>query len=93
MCLYVLIGLVAPRVALFLTWLFRRAWLAALDPWWIGLLGFVFLPFTTLAFVLIHAHSGEVEGLGPGIILVAALLMDLGAWRGSRRRRVTVERG
>lgn len=85
MCLYVLIGLVAPRLALALTWIFRREWLAILTPWWVGLLGFLLLPFTTLAYVLIHAQAGVVDGLGHLIILLAALFLDVGAWGGSRR--------
>ena len=87
MCLYVLIGLLAPRLALFLTWIFRRDWLAVLTPWWIGLLGFLLVPFTTLAYVLIHAHAGEVDGIGHLIILLVALLMDAGAWGGSRKKK------
>ena len=87
MCLYVLIGLIFPRLALFLTWLFRREWVAVLHPWWVGLLGFLFLPFTTLAYVLIHAHSGHVEGIAHLVIILAAFLMDVGAWGGSQRRK------
>jgi len=87
MCIYVLIGLFLPRVALALTWLFRREWVAVIDPWWVGLLGFLFLPFTTLAYVLVHAYSGDVAGLGHMVILIVALLMDVGTWGNSRRRR------
>ena len=87
MCLYVLIGLVAPRIALFITWLFRREWLAVLTPWWVGLLGFLLLPFSTLAYVLIHAAAGQVEGIGHLVIMGAAFFMDIGAWGGSRKAR------
>ncbi len=87
MCFYVALGFVFPRLALALLWLFRGEWTAVLQPWWLGLLGFLFLPFTTLAYVLIHAATGDVAGLGHMVILLVALSMDLGIWRGSRKKR------
>ena len=86
MCLYVLIGLVAPRLALFLMWLFGSPMLAPVQPWWVGVLGFLFLPFTLLAYVLIHALSGDVEGVVHMVVLLAALFLDVGAWGQSGRK-------
>ena len=87
MCFFVALGLITPRLALALLWLFRSTWIEVLQPWWLGVLCFLCVPFTSLAYVLIHHHAGEVEGLGHGIILLAALFMDAGVWGGSRRRR------
>lgn len=87
MCLLVLLGAFLPRFTLALLWLFGRTD-GVYDPWWLGLLGFFFVPFTTLAFALIHMHSGAVElSPGPLVILAVALLLDTGAWGGTRKVR------
>jgi len=87
MCFYVALGLITPRLALALLWLFRSSWVAVLHPWWLGMLGFVCVPFTSLAYVLIHHHAGDVGGTGHWIILLIALFMDAGVWGGSKRKR------
>lgn len=87
MCLVVLLGLVVPRLTLFLLWLFDYRGLAGVHPWWLGLLGFLAVPYTTLAYTLLHGASGEVGGVGHMLILAIALLMDTSAWRGTRKKR------
>ncbi len=87
MCLYVAIGLVAPRLALALVWLFRNEWLDPVRPWWLALLGVLFLPFTLLAYTLIYAAAGQVDGLAHMVILLVALFLDVGAWSKGRRKR------
>ncbi len=87
MCFFVALGLIAPRLALVLLWLFRSSWVGVLQPWWIGILGFIGAPFTSLAYVLIYANAGHVNGTAHWIILLIALFMDVGAWGGSKRRR------
>ena len=84
MCLAVLLGLIVPRVTLVLLWFFTN-WTEVLRPWWLGLLGFFFVPFTTLAYVLIHHAAGSVEtSVGHLLILAVALAMDVGSWGGTR---------
>jgi hypothetical protein len=87
MCLYVALGLITPRLVLALLFLFRSAWVAILQPWWLAVLGFLFVPFTSLAYVLIHAQTGHVDGTAHWLILLIALFMDAGVWGGSRRKR------
>jgi hypothetical protein len=95
MCFVVLLGAVLPRVTLALLWLFTE-WLDVLRPWWLGVLGFLFLPYTTLAYTVIHRYSGDVSvnNVVHLIVMIVALVFDLGAWGGSRthyhRRRVVV---
>jgi len=87
MCLYVLMGLLVPRVALAILWLLGRTE-DVYQPWWLGLAGFFVLPYTTLAWLLIHMQSGSVPmTAGPLVILAIALLFDTGAWRGAKRSR------
>ena len=87
MCFYVALGLALPRVALAILWLLHRTE-GVYEPWWLGLVGFFLLPYTALAWALIHLYSGSVPmTAGPLVILAIALLMDTGVWRGTRRSR------
>ena len=86
MCLVVLLGALVPRVTLALLWLLTE-WTRVLSPWWLGFLGFLFLPYTTLAYVVIAHYSGAVtsQSIAHLVIMLVALLVDFGAWGGSRR--------
>ena len=88
MCLVVLFGMLLPRVTLALLWLFTEpSWTRVLDPWWLGFLGFLALPYTTLAYVLIHHWSGGVSSnsMAHLVLILIALVMDVGSWGGSHR--------
>jgi hypothetical protein len=88
MCLVVLLGALLPRVTLALLWLFTEPrWTEVLAPWWLGLLGFLCLPYTTLAYVLVHHWSGDVstQSVPHLVIMLVAVLIDLGAWRGGHK--------
>jgi hypothetical protein len=88
MCFIVLLGAMVPRITLALIWFFTdEPWTRVLQPWWLGLLGFLFLPYTTLAYVAIHHYSGNVSvhAMPHLIIMLLALLIDVGAWGGSHR--------
>ena len=87
MCLVVLLGMLLPRVTLALLWFFT-AWTRVLEPWWLGLLGFLVLPYTTLAYVLIHHWSGTVSAnaMAHLILILVALAFDIGAWSGGSSR-------
>lgn len=88
-CLIVLLAAFFPRLAIVLIWLFSD-WLdSAYDTAIWPILGFIFMPFTTLAYALaINAH-GSVQGLYL-VIVVIAVLLDLssvgGGYRVRRRR-------
>lgn len=87
MCLVVGLGMLLPRVTLALLWLFTDpSWTSVLRPWWLGFLGFLALPYTTLAYVLIHQWSGDVSvhAMSHLIVILVALLFDVGAWGGGR---------
>jgi hypothetical protein len=88
MCLVVLLGALLPRVTLVFLWLLTE-WTSVLHPWWLGFLGFLFLPYTTLAYVLIHHYSGtvSVDNMVHLILMIVAIVVDLGAWGGSSRAR------
>ncbi len=89
-CLIGLALLGMPRLALFCLWLFGGGYIGrAYDQTWWPVLGFFFLPFTTLAFAYAMNSlrpAGEVPDLGWVLVGVAALL-DLGMFSGTRRLR------
>jgi hypothetical protein len=93
-CLVALLALFLPRVTMVLLYLFsdylQRAFQTALWP----LLGFIFMPYTTLAYAWAINSNGSVSGLYL-VVVVIAVLVDLGVMGGSartRRERVIVVR-
>ncbi len=77
------LALFAPRVALVLVWLFSDYLGAAYRSWLWPLLGFFFLPVTTLAYAW-AVHGGSVQGVRL-VVVVVAVLIDVGVIGGGRR--------
>jgi hypothetical protein len=93
-CLIALFALFLPRVTMVLLYLLsdylQRAFQTALWP----LLGFIFMPYTTLAYAWAINSNGSVSGVYLFVVIIAALV-DLGVTGGSaraRRERVVVVR-
>jgi hypothetical protein len=87
-CLVVLLAFLSPRLALFAIFLFSDLLSRAFDSWFVPLLGFFLLPWTTLAYaVMWSASTNEVAGF-EWFIVVLAFLFDLGSYasRGRFRR-------
>jgi len=86
-CLIALFSLIGPRVALAFVWIFTGFVDRAYDEVWVPVLGFVFLPWTTLAYALAH-DGGGLSSLG-WLFVALALLGDIGSYgaagRGGRR--------
>ena len=78
-CIVALLGLAAPRFALFITWLFTDRLSLAFDSFIQGFLGFLLLPFTTFFFAVSYAPTGGVSGFG-WILVGFGLLLDLGSY-------------
>jgi len=85
-CCLTLIALAAPRIALFLVWATSDYLGRAYETVWAPLLGFFFLPTTTLAYAWAINTRGEVRGFAVVVVVLAALI-DLGALGGSRKKR------
>ena len=85
-CLFVVLAALSPRLALALVWLFTnlvdRAFNGALIP----VLGFVFLPLTTLFYVLAYNPVDGVTGWG-WVFVTLGLLYDLASYGGAARQR------
>lgn len=85
-CLLALAGLIFPRVVLVLLVLFTDYLGRAYDTLLWPLLGFVFMPLTTLAYAWAKNSHGSVEGVYL-VVLVLAVLVDMGILGGGSRVR------
>ena len=89
-CLILIIALLGPRIAIVLIALFTAYFEKPFDGLLIPLLGFLFLPLTTLAYAWAINTRGEVAGFH-AVVVVIAVLADLGVFSGGeaqRRKRV-----
>ena len=88
MCLVGCLALIAPRLAIVVVWLttdyLKQAYETTIWP----LLGFFFMPMTTLAYSWAwHMEpTGSVRGLGLAIVVIAVLI-DLGIIGGNAQHR------
>ena len=77
-CLVVIIALLLPRVTLFFIWLltdwFSRAYQTMLWP----LLGFFFMPYTTLAYMGAMLNNNHEVSPGWLVMIIIAVVVDLG---------------
>lgn len=86
-CLVALLALISPRLALFAIFLFSDLLSRAFESWFVPLLGFFLLPWTTLAYAVMWSSSDQVVGF-EWFIVVLAFVLDLGAYasRGRAKR-------
>lgn len=87
-CLFALIALITPRFILFILWLFTNYLNTAFSSGWWGVLGFLFLPTTTIAYAIAQNEfttvTGGIEAAGI-ILIVLGVVIDLGMLGGSGR--------
>jgi hypothetical protein len=85
-CLLIIVALLLPRLAMFLIWLFSdwfsRAYETAIWP----LLGFFFMPYTTLAYMAAMLNNNHQINGGWLVLLIVAVVVDLGQNGGAARR-------
>ncbi|MFN2136950.1 MAG: hypothetical protein ACK2UK_13405 [Candidatus Promineifilaceae bacterium] len=73
------IGL-APRIFLVLAWIFSARWdLVWRGDWLVPLLGIIFLPFTTVMYMLAWSAPGGVQGWD-WMWVALGLLLDIMKW-------------
>jgi hypothetical protein len=85
-CLIILFAVISPRLALFVLWIFTDLLSRAFDSWFVPLLGFFLLPWTTLAYAAMWSSSDRVYGF-EWFIVVLAFLVDLASYASRRRWR------
>jgi hypothetical protein len=77
-CLFALLAVAFPRIAIVLLWLFTNFFVGMYNGIIIPLLGFVFLPLTLIAYTYIHRmHAGGLTS-GELVVLFIAVIIDLG---------------
>jgi len=87
-CLIALFALIGPRIALVFTWLFSDMISRAIDSWIVAILGFLLLPWTTLAYVVFYDVGAGREVAGFEWFLVGlAFVADIASYVGGRRAR------
>jgi hypothetical protein len=83
-CSLVLVLLLGPRLFLVGVWLLTN-WYLAFDSRLVAFLGWLFLPYTSLAWMFIYFNNaGQVQG-GYLVLLILAVLFDLGLFSGGHR--------
>jgi hypothetical protein len=85
-CLLVILLLAFPRIALALLFLFSNYLQRAYHGLILPLLGFVFLPLTTLAYAWMVNTRQPVEGINL-LILVVVIVIDVGGIGGGEYHR------
>ena len=85
-CVLLLVAFVGPRLTLFVLWLFSDYLSRAFDSFLVPFLGFLVLPWTTLAYAVAQNSFGGVHDLGL-ILVILGVLADVGALGGGTRRR------
>ena len=86
-CLGALLALISPRLALVFLFLFSDLLGDAFDSWVVPALGFVLLPWTTLAYAAMWSVGlNGVTGIEWSFV-VLGFAVDLGAYAGGGRAR------
>jgi len=74
--LFLLVALISPRLGIILLWAFTDYVSRSFDTWIWPLLGLIFLPWTTLLYILVAAPAGGISFWG-WLFVGLGLLMDL----------------
>ena len=85
-CFLAMIALFLPRLAIFLSFLVSNYIPRAFDSWVIPLLGFFFMPYSTLAYAIAMNEGHGLHGLWM-VIFILGVLADFGVIGGSARAR------
>ena len=79
-CLLAFSAAVAPRVVLILAWIFSDRWpLVWQDNWIMPLLGIIFLPYTTIMYLLTWTLTGGISGWD-WLWIILGLFLDFMKW-------------
>jgi hypothetical protein len=83
-CLLVIFGLITPRLILVILWIFTNYVGRAIDSALWSILGFLFLPTTTLMYAVAKNSFDGLEGWGL-VIFILGILVDFGIIGGGAR--------
>jgi hypothetical protein len=77
-CLFALFSLITPRVVIALIFLFTHWFSVAYQTVFWPILGFLFMPYTTLAYLVAMIYSNHNITNGWIVLIVIAVILDLG---------------
>lgn len=86
-CVIVVLALALPRILMFAAWLLTDWFNEAFDGWVWPVLGFLFMPYTTLAYMAAMLKNDHTVSGGWLVLLVVAVIFDIGHASGASRRR------
>ena len=86
-CFAALVALISPRLALFFVWIFSDILGRAYDSWFLPVLGFFILPWTTLAYAIMWDVGTHTVSGFEWFVVVLAFLGDLGSYASGQRAR------
>jgi hypothetical protein len=85
-CLIAIIAMFFPRLMLIIIALFTNWLSAAFSTFLWPILGFIFMPYTTLAYIAAMLNNHHSVSGGWLVVVIVAVLLDLGTHGGSTRR-------
>jgi hypothetical protein len=87
-CALLLASGLGPRIALFFWWIFGDKPDAAIDSWVWGLLGFLFLPWTTLMYIIAWSPVVGINGFWDGVLIVIGVMLDIATYAAKPAQRM-----
>jgi hypothetical protein len=88
-CLLAFSAALAPRLVLILAWIFSPRWSVAFNNWIWPLFGIIFLPYTTIMYLLSYTPGVGITGWDWMWILMGVLL-DVWKWTAVAQNRKQV---
>ncbi len=85
-CFVAILAMLSPRLAIFVLWGFTDRMSIAFDSFWWALIGFFFLPWTTLAWAVAYAPVRGVTGFG-WFVVGLGFVVDISTHIGSAQAR------
>jgi hypothetical protein len=85
-CVLALLAFLGPRLVIFLLWIFTSYLSRAFDGFLLPSLGFLLLPWTTIAFAIAQNELGGANGIGL-LVIALGFLADIGVLGGGARGR------
>ena len=81
-CIFAIIALAVPRVMMFFAFLLTNWFGRAFDSLLWPILGFVFMPYTTLAYMAAMLNNNHTLSGGWLALFIVAIIVDTGHWGG-----------
>ncbi len=91
-CLVLFIGAAFPRFALVLLQIFSGFNERAFESFWTGFVGWLFLPYTTLFYVLMENWQDPIGGFG-WFVVGFGFVLDISHYTGTARNRQDLRGG